>query len=320
MEFTKTMQRIQIITSALNEESNIFEFYNRIAKVMQRETEYYWELIIFDNGSTDNTWNRILEISENNPNIKAFRMSRTFTLDAALSAGIDNASADIVITMASDLQDPPELIPDFLRAYEKGNKLVAAQIIERTSLGLKMKVLTKIYYWIADWATEGLLLKNVSDFRLMAKPVYESVRQLQEQHRYLRGITSWVGYKPYLLQIERPPRTSGKSNNKFKPVFELALRGILAHSDKALNSIFWVGLIFSSISFTSIFVLLGIWIIGGVPFAGFGTLISLLLFMFSILLLFLGFIAQYIGLIYLEVKKRPHYVIMDSKNNETNAQ
>lgn len=303
--------KVQIVTSALNEGGNIIEFCHQLQSVFQKESNYVFDVLIFDNASTDDTWLRIKEVAVTDSRFRGFLMSRQFTLDASLTAGIDLADGDAVITMASDLQDEPEKISDFLRAWEHGNNLVLGRVTERPELSLAFKVLTPIYYKIASWASNGLLYENVSDYRLMSRAVYTNVRRLREQHRYMRGLTSWTGFNPCFIDLKRKPRFSGKSNNRLFPVLSLATKGILSQSSKPLTMISLVGFTLPLFFFSLFITFLALWVVKGVPFSGFGSIISLLLFLFSLNFLFLGIIGQYIALISTEVKNRPLYIISE---------
>lgn len=283
------MKRVQVISSALNEEGNIDEFFNQLTQIFDAEIDYEWELIIFDNASSDNTWQKILDRSAKDRRFRGYRMSRTFTLDSSLTAGIDIADSDAVITMASDLQDDPKIIIEFLRKWEEGHDLVLARITKRADLNFLMKFFTPIYYNLASWASNGMLYKDVSDFRFMSRIVYENVRKLQERHRYMRGITAWAGFEPVFIDVVRQSRFAGVSNNKFFPVFNLAAKGILAQSEKAINLISFVGMVFPLFALISISILVFAWISYGVPFAGYGSIMALMICLFAINLFFSEF-------------------------------
>lgn len=303
------MKSVAIVTSALNEEDLIIEFLEELQNIFERESEYQWKVYLCDNSSTDGTWKTLLKNRQRFPWLTIFQMSRTFTLDTALTAGLDLISEDAVITMASDLQDTPETISEFLRLWESGSEFVVARVTRRKGTRLWVKAFTLAYYKIASWLTNGLLLSNVSDFRLMTRLVYENVRNLREEHRFLRGLTAWVGFTPDFVEVERPARRKGKSKTKFWPVFNLATKGIIAHSNKPIALISVIGLI---AVIANILLLIGfaiLWLQRGVPFDGFGTVIFSIFFTSSFNLFFLSVVSMYVGLIYSEVKKRPLYVL-----------
>ena len=309
---------IDIITSALNEEDCLPEFFNRIKKVMASEKRYTYRVIAMDNGSSDGTWEIISAHSETNQNIVGIQLSRTFTLDAAFTCGLDFASADVAILMTSDLQDPPELIPNLLRKFEEGFDQVLVRITKRGTVPIPRRVLSWAFYAIASRMTDGMLPKSVSDFRLMSKKTYKAINRLRESHRFMRGIGSWVGFRTGIIEMERPPRFAGESKwlgISFFRVFGQASRSIFAYSTLPLMWLSAAGLL---ISFLTLFFLAGLityWLLGGAkPFAGFGSLIALGSLGFSIIMLSVGILAQYLSLSYEEVKQRPLYLITRTTN------
>ncbi len=308
------MKTLEIITSAFNEEECLPELFIRIKEVMTAENSYAWKFIVIDNGSFDNTWKIIKNHSSNNSNVTGIRMSRNFTLDSAFTCGLDNATSDIVIILTSDLQDPPEQIPNLLRLYESGADQVVVKIKSRHQVPLIRRVFSRVFYYVANKMTEGMLPKSVSDFRLMNKKVYTSISQMRESHRFLRGIASWVGFKTEYLEIDRPNRFAGNSKWLKTPLTAILLhasRSILAYSSVPLVWITFAGLIFSFFSFFSLVTLAVLWQFSKVPFDGYGTIVGLIVLGFSITMFSIGILAQYIGLIYEEVKGRPLYIVAE---------
>jgi dolichol-phosphate mannosyltransferase len=248
-------------------------------------------------------------------------MSRTFSLDAAFSLGLDLATADVVIIMASDLQDPPEVIHDFIRKYEEGYEQVVAKIISRKYVPWLRRKMSNLFYLIASRATQNLITPGVSDFRLLSRPVYLATCQLQERNRFLRGLIAWTGFKTAVIEIERPDRFAGDSkflSTPLRKVFKWATSAILSHTSAPLTALSISGLLLSGLSFAGTIIASILWFTGGVPFSGFGTLFALITLSFSITMLALGVIAQYIALIYEEVKSRPIYIIAE-RTDESNA-
>ena len=309
---------VEVISSALNEEEAIFELYERLSRVFSQEEEYTWKLVIFDNGSSDTTWEKISSLSSLHPNVTGFRMSRTFTLDAAFTAGMHQATADIVIIMASDLQDPPETIPLLLRKWESGIPHVAVRVLKRDEMSYLRKLLTKTFYRISNWASQGLIPENVSDFRLMDKIVYTAVNQMQERNRFMRGLIAWTGFPTAFVDIERPARYSGRTKTSYYELIKFSLRGIFANSNKPISLISFSGFILSGLSLLAVFIFSVIWLLIGVPFAGYGTIVGLIILTFSLTLAVLGVIAEYISLIYTEVMSRPHSIIWEQTTVKKN--
>jgi dolichol-phosphate mannosyltransferase len=305
---------IDIITSAYNEEDCLPELFNRLDAISRLETNYKFQFIVIDNGSQDSTWSLIKEKTLLDSKYTGIKMSRNFALDAAFTCGLDKADSDLAIIMTSDLQDPPEAIPLLLRQYESGYDQVLAKITNRGTVPLIRRKLSSSFYKIANFMTGGLLPESVSDFRLMSRPCYEAIRTLRESHRFIRGLGSWVGFKTTHIEIERPPRFAGESKWLGTSLIRVIIQGfqsIFAYSTLPLA---WVSIFGVFSSLLSVFSLTGLtifWVILGVPFAGFGSLIAAIVLCFSITILVLGVIAQYIGLIYEEVKQRPLYLISE---------
>jgi dolichol-phosphate mannosyltransferase len=309
------MTTVDLISSAFNEEDCLPELFERISRVMASEPNYSYRILIVDNGSKDSTWEIIKFESERNPKVTGIRMSRNFSLDSAFTCGIDYADADIAIVMTSDLQDPPEAIPLLLRKFEEGYDQVLAKISKRASVPVLRRISSRLFYKLARGMTSGMLPESVSDFRLINRRTYSAIRQLRESHRFLRGLGAWVGFKTTYIEIERPPRFAGKSKwlgiSIFK-VIGIASKSILAYSAQPLAWVSVLGVMLSAFSIISLIFLTIFWVFFGVPFAGFGSLIGVMVLGFSLTMLCIGILAQYVGLIYEEVKRRPLYLITET--------
>jgi dolichol-phosphate mannosyltransferase len=307
---------ISVIIPAYNEEECVDELAHRLQQVMSIEKSYEFEIVIVENGSIDSTWDKLNVISASDSRFKIVRLSRNFRMDGGLTAGLEFVTGDACVLMTADLQDPPELISDFLRLWEQGYENVYGVITKREGTGLIRRMNSNLFYWVAGRLTDGRIPRNASDFRLVDKKVYEAVRQLDERNRFVRGLFAWVGFKSIGVPMVRPPRFGGISNAHSLKVIDLAFKGIFANSYKPLKLITNFGLSMSSISFVSLIPLSIIWFIKGVPFAGFGTIVALAILVFGLISLMLGIMSEYIGLIYEEVKGRPNFIVSDARNLE----
>jgi dolichol-phosphate mannosyltransferase len=321
----KTTQRqktsLDIVTSTLNEVENIGELYLRINRVMTNEPNYSWRLIVCDNFSMDKTWDVINNLANQDSRVLGIRLTRNFKLDNSLSCGLDHCEADAAIFMASDLEDPPETIPTFLRLYEAGNLHIAAQIKEREGISFTRKVFTKLFYFLIKKLSNNLILPNISDFRLVDRKVYLAAKSFPERNRFIRGIFAWTGYEVKYFPLKRPRRKSGKSDfesKKFLFLIDQSLEYIYAFSRVPLKIISLLGVLlgFLGLGFLVFFVFLTL--NNGVPFAGFGSIVSIFILCFAVTFINLGVLGSYLGLIYEEVKLRPNYIILEStkRNNE----
>ena len=302
---------ISVVIPAFNEELCIPELSNRLRNVFEIESIYDFEVIFVENGSSDSSWELLKYLYADDNRFKVLRLSRNFRMDGGLTAGIDYVKGDACVLMTADLQDPPEFIHDLLRKWESGFKNVYGVVTKRTGTKLLRKLNSQAFYFFANLLTDGKIPKNVSDFRLVDKSVYLSVRELKERNRFVRGLFSWIGFPSVGIPMVRAERFAGVSKAHSLKVIDLAFKGIFAHSYKPLKLITIVGLVLSTLSSLAILPLLFLWVFSGVPFAGFGTLVTLLLLLISFLFLTLGIIGEYVGLIYEEVKQRPNYVVSE---------
>lgn len=304
-----TKKLISIIVPAYNESDCVDELARRLKLIFEAESRYDFECVIIENGSTDDTYDKLLEIHKQDSRFKIVQLARNFRMDGGLTAGLNVISGDACVLMTADLQDPPELIPEFLRHWEQGYENVYGVVTDRQGTGMIRTFNSKAFYLLANKLTDGLVTKNASDFRLVDKKVYEAVRGLEERNRFVRGLFSWVGFKSIGVPMVRPPRHGGESKAYSFQVIDLALKGIFAHSYLPLKFISMLGFVVTVVAFISL-----IWtvidvIVHGVPFGGYGTIMSTLLLGIGIMTLILGIIGEYVALIYEEVKARPNFII-----------
>lgn len=302
-------RKIAVVIPAFNEEDCLRELASRLQSVFKSESEYDWEAVVVENGSTDASWSILQQLHTEDSRFKVVRLARNFRMDGGLTAGLDFVDADACVLMTADLQDPPEMIPQFLRKWEEGFQNVYGVVTERQGTGPIRTLNSKAFYWLAGKLTDGRIPRNASDFRLLDRRAYEAVRQLEERNRFVRGLVAWVGFESIGLPMERPPRFAGKSKAYSFTVIELAFKGIFAHSYVPLRLITVFGVAISVVALLTLVVLAAFWVLVGVPFGGFGTIVSLVLLLFGVLSFMLGIVSEYVGLIYEEVKQRPNFIV-----------
>lgn len=311
---------ISVIVPAYNEEACVEELASRLGNVFDANSEYDFEAIIIENGSVDKTWELLQEIHRRDARFKIIRLARNFRMDGGLTAGLHYASGDAAVLMTADLQDPPELITEFIRKWEDGYENIYMVVTERTGTGPLRTFNSKAFYWLAGKLTDGRIPRNASDYRLVDRKVYEAVRSMDERNRFVRGLFAWVGFKSIGIEAVRAERFGGVSNAHSLKVIDLAFKGIFSHSYIPLKIITLTGVTLSASSFLAFVAFAITWVFDGVPFAGFGTLVSLALLAFGILTFMLGLIAEYVGLIYEEVKQRPNFIVSNLLGiQETNS-
>jgi dolichol-phosphate mannosyltransferase len=306
------MKTISVVIPAYNEEDCVDELCARLTKVFALESSYKFEVFFIENGSVDSTWDKLRIINQRDSRFKVVRLSRNFRMDGGITAGLEFATGDACVIMTADLQDPPEFIRELLRMWELGYENIFGVVTKRNGTGPIRTLNSNLFYWLAGKLTDGRIPRNASDFRLVDRKVYETVKKMTERNRFVRGLFAWSGYQTIGIPMERAPRFAGVSNAHTFKVLDLAFKGIFAHSYKPLKMITLLGFTLSFLSVVSIAPLSYLWIVKGVPFAGFGTLISLILLLVSFLFVILGIIGEYIGLIYEEVKQRPNFVVSET--------
>ncbi len=303
---------ISVIVPAYNEEDCVLELASRLTAVFDQNDSYDFEAIIVENGSTDRTWELLQLIHDADRRFKVVQLSRNFRMDGGITAGLEYAQGDAVVIMTADLQDPPELISEFIVKWEEGFENIYMVVTKRGSTGPIRRFNSRAFYWLAGKLTDDRIPRNASDFRLVDRKVYETVRRMDERNRFVRGLFAWVGFKSVGIEAERPPRFGGESKAYSLQVIDLAFKGIFAHSYVPLKFITVTGIALSALSFLTTVILAVCWVLLGVPFAGFGTLVSVSLLAFGLLAFMVGLLAEYLGLVYEEVKGRPNFIVRDT--------
>ncbi len=314
----KKMKRLlSVVIPAFNEQDCVEELCARLGETLSKEDSYDFEVIVVENGSTDRTWDLLRNVSASDSRYKIIRLSRNFGADGAITAGLQAAKGDAVVIMMADLQEPPELIPEFLRKWEEGYENVYGKVLKRPDSSLLRQMNSRIFYAIAHRLSAGLITADASDFRLVDRKVVDAVLQLNERNRFVRGLFSWVGFNAVGIPFERLPRFGGESKASFRLVLRLGVHGILAHSLIPIRAITVVGILSSLVAIVVLGTLSIRFFTEGVPFDGFGTLVGLNLLGFSLLSMSVGILGEYVALSYQEAKKRPHFLVTDSVGFES---
>lgn len=276
-----------------------------------------YELILVDDGSTDNTWEVVRKVSKTYKMLKSVRLSRNFGKEAALSAGLDRAQGKIVITMDGDLQHPPSLIPEMVRIWRESEPdIVEAIKTDRGNESVIGRLGATFFYYIMN-KLSGYNIRGASDFKLMNRHVVDAWRSMNERNLFFRGMSAWLGFKRIQIPFEVPERIGGSSRWSFLRLLRLSLGGVTAFSSLPLHFISLMGGLILCIS-----IILGIQTLyfkfSGRAVSGFATVILLLLLIGSVIMIGLGIIGEYIARIYEEVKGRPRYVVAEEIGESNN--
>ncbi len=299
---------ISIIAPFLNEEQAVYAFFQEITPVL-KEIDADWEIICVDDGSQDNTLEYLLVAARTNPLIKVLALSRNFGKEAALTAGIESSSGDVVVLIDADLQDPPGLIADMLAKWREGYDVVYGVRQSRDEDSLTKRVTAGGFYRIFNSLTSVPVPANTGDFRLMDRRVADRLRELPERTRFMKGLFAWLGYKSAAVYYDRPARQEGQSTWSYWKLWNFALDGLTSFSTMPLRVWTYIGLIVSLLSFGYASFLIFRTLIAGVDLPGYASLMVVILFLGGIQLISLGVLGEYLGRVFIEVKRRPIYLI-----------
>lgn len=303
------MKLISVVIPAYNEEEVLEELKRRLQEMMVVNSNYRFEIIIVENGSVDRTYDKLININKDDSRFKIVRLSRNFGCDGGIAAGLSYAKGDAAVIMNADLQDPPELITEFIKKWEDGYEIVYGIIRKRNGVSFTRTVMSSMFYKIITRLTNNTIPENVSDFRLVDRKVYEVVKKMDERNKFLRGMIAWTGFKNTGIPFERPARFAGESKGAFIPTFQVALNGIFSFSYFPLKIATMLGFAVSFSSFLLALIELALWLKFGSTVQGFTTTILIILFLFGTLFLLVGIMGEYIARIYDEVKGRPNWIV-----------
>ena len=299
---------ISIVVPCYNEAGVIDMFLQEMFAVLKR-LERDFEIVFVNDGSRDNTLDVLIEKAKAYDEVRVLNLARNFGKEAALTAGIDHAHGEVVVPIDVDLQDPPELILDFVREYEAGYDVVVGKREDRTSDTAAKRISADFFYKMHNKISDIQIPQNVGDYRLMSRRVVEALKQLPETQRFMKGIFAWLGFKTAIVNYKRDERTAGESSFNGWKLWNFALDGITSFSTAPLRVWLYVGSVLSLIAFVY-----GSWIVlktlmFGVDSPGYASIITIVLFLGGIQLMGIGILGEYIGRIYLESKRRPIYIV-----------
>lgn len=304
---------ISIAVPAYNEEKNLLELVERLQNVFSQLSEKYrFEVVICENGSSDNSFETLRALNSQDERIKTIRLVRNFNMEGGMMAALAHVKGDACVIMSADLQDPPEMIPTLIEKWEQGYENVYTVITKRHGEGIARRTAAQIFYWAMYKVSDHPVPRNASDFRLVSKAAYEAFNRMPERVRLIRAVWGWLGFRSIGIAYERPARRAGVSSFKPFVTAPYAVRAILGSSYTPLRLIPLVGILISLLSFMAIGVMGFVWIGFGVPFPGFGSLVTLNLMMFGLVFLFMGILSEYVGVIHEEIRQRPTFLVAES--------
>ena len=301
-------QSLTVVVPAYNEAAVLEEFHTRLARVLDG-LDLDGSVLYIDDGSRDATWTLIEQLSARDPRVAGIKLARNFGKELALTAGLDHVTADAALIIDADLQDPPELIPEFIAKWREGFDVVYGQRLQRDGETWLKKITAAGFYRVMQRLSSTQIPSDTGDFRLMSRRSLDALRGLRERHRFMKGLFAWVGFRQVALPYRRDARAAGISKFNYWKLWNFALEGITSFSTAPLRIATYVGLLTAVAAFG-----FGLWIIAktllwGDPVAGYPSLMTVMLFLGGAQLMALGIIGEYLGRLYMESKARPLYLI-----------
>ena len=307
------MPRLTVVVPAYNESAVLDAFHARLSRVLD-ELPLDCDVLYVDDGSTDSTWQLMSALAARDGRTGAIKLSRNFGKEAAMTAGLDQVTADAAIVIDADLQDPPELIPALVERWREGFDVVyATRSARQGETGFK-RLTSALFYRSMDRVSDIHVPRDTGDFRLLSRRALDALHQLRERQRFMKGLFTWIGYRQTAVYYLREPRQAGTTKWNYWRLLQLAIEGFTSFSTAPLRLATWVGVAASLLSF-----LFGLWVLGkallfGDPVQGYPSLMVVILFIGGVQLLALGVIGEYLGRNYAESKQRPLYFVEEQRS------
>lgn len=303
-----------IIAPIYNEVVNLPELYRRVSEVMNSTGEF-WELILVDDGSTDGSTDLIRQYAEQDPHVRPVIFARNFGHQIAVTAGLDYSRGEAVVIIDSDLQDPPEVILDLIGKWREGYEIVYAVREEREGESWFKLFTAGLFYRLIYRITDVDIPLDTGDFRLLDRNVVSVLNQMRERHRFLRGMSAWVGFRQVGVPYRRAARFAGETKYPFRKMLRLAITAITGFSYFPLQLATVIGFISAGISILTIPVVIAMRLAGNQAFFGQATTLIAVLFLGGVQLISLGILGEYVGRLYDEAKGRPLYIVREAPHD-----
>ena len=298
---------LSVVVPIYNEAPNIDLMHARLVEALEPTGETF-ELVLVDDGSRDESWEKMAAVAKRDPRVVLVRLSRNFGHQIAVTAGVDATRGEAVVLIDADLQDPPEVIPQMMAAWREGYDVVYGQRAVRHGETWFKRTTAAMFYRLIRRLTNIDIPVDTGDFRLMSRRVVEVLKQLEERNRFIRGMVAWIGYKQTAVKYERAERHAGETKYPLRKMLRFASDGIVSFSFAPLRFATGLGLVVSSLSFGYAVYAVLARIFDWNVVQGWASLIVAILFLGGVQLVSLGIIGEYVGRVYDEVKRRPLYV------------
>ncbi len=306
---------ITLIVPCYNEEESLPLFYEAVCDVARGIPDYAVTMLFVNDGSKDGTLGIMRELAAKDERVRYLSFSRNFGKEAAMYAGFCNAKGDYIAVMDADMQDPPSLLPEMIRLLETGEyDSVATRRVTREGEPPIRSFFARMFYRIINRISDADVVDGARDFRLMKREMVEAIVSMCEYNRFSKGIFGWIGFRTYWLPYKNVERIAGETKWNFFSLFKYSIDGIVNFSQAPLSIAAISGLLFTLIAFLMIIFVAVRKILFGDPVAGWASTVCIILFIGGIQLLCMGIIGQYLAKTYLEVKRRPHYIVSETND------
>ena len=308
------MKTLDIVVPCFNEAECVELFYVDIEKTLSRIPDLKYSIIYVNDGSRDNTLGCLKKLAEKHGGdlVKYISFSRNFGKESAIFAGLSYSTAEYVVLMDADLQHPSSLLPEMIQTLDEGYDCCGARRVSREGEPVVRSLLSKTFYKIINKVTSMELVQGGSDFRMMKRCVVESMLMLEERERFTKGIMSWVGFNTKWIEYENVERAAGETKWSMKGLMAYALSGFMAFATAPLRIAVWLGLAIDVVTLIATIWFAISTLNSDMPRTGYATIVCLIAFFGGTIILLLGIIGEYMARIYMEVKKRPIFLVKDT--------
>lgn len=307
------MKRLSVIVPCYNEEENVRDFYDELCKneAFFCEKQLELEILYVDDGSRDKTVLEVKKLHEEDGRVRLISFSRNFGKEAAIYAGLQKCRGDLVVLMDADLQDPPSLLPEMYSYIEQGYDSVATRRVSRKGEPVIRSFFARMFYRLMNKISRTEIVDGARDYRLMTRQVVDAILSMTEYNRFTKGIFGWVGYETKWLEYENVERRKGETKWSFWKLFLYSLEGIMAFSTVPLTIASVAGVFFCLVAFIIIIVTIVRKLMFGDPTSGWPSLVCIIMMVSGVQLFCLGIVGQYLSKTYMEVKRRPIYLVKE---------
>ena len=307
------MKLLSVIVPCYNEEENVRDFYDELCKNVDffREKQIEFEVIYVDDGSRDQTVSEVKKLHAEDGLVRLISFSRNFGKEAAIYAGLQKCRGDLVVLMDADLQDPPSLLPEMYSYIEEGYDSVATRRVTRKGEPVIRSFFARMFYKLMNRISRTEIVDGARDYRLMTRQVVDAIMSMPEYNRFTKGIFGWVGYETKWLEYENIERRKGETKWSFWKLFLYSLEGIIAFSTVPLTIASVAGVFFCLVAFVIIIVTIVRKLLFGDPTSGWPSLVCIIMMVSGVQLFCLGIVGQYLSKTYMEVKRRPIYLVRE---------